>query len=95
MSTINRRALISILDLDDEHIKCLYNGFDSPIASLGCGKKCAPHNPSGKPFCRDICHTVPAAYKSEWKYLEPNANLWLVWRGNECGNVTSKERLNS
>lgn len=67
--------------------------FFSPIASLDCGKKCAPHNPNGKPFCCDICHAVPAAYKSEWKYLRRNTNLWHEWRVDECGNLTSIEQV--
>lgn len=62
----------------------LYDGFDAPIAGLDCGQKCAPHNPSGKPFCCDICQAVPAAYREEWAYLEPHTDLWHVWRGDEC-----------
>jgi len=45
---------------------------------------CAPHNPSGKPFCCDICHAIPAAYSSEWKSLRASTDLWHVWRGDEC-----------
>ena len=93
----NGKILKSVLDLDEQHIRNLYNGFDSSITALDCGKKCAPHNPSGKPFCCDICHAVPAAYKSEWKYLEPNTNLWHMWRGDECGgqNATEKSEIKS
>lgn len=86
------RVLKSTADLSSADVRELYNRFDAPIAAFDCGKKCAPHNPSGKPFCCDICHAIPAAYKSEWKYLEPNTDLWHEWRGDECGNVTSKER---
>lgn len=64
----------------------------SRIAALDCGKKCAPHNPSGKPFCCDICHAVPAAYRSEWNYLESNTKLWHKWRGDECETTTATER---
>jgi hypothetical protein len=85
-----QRILKSTADLTPEHIRSLYEGFSSPIAELDCGKKCAPHNPSGKPFCCDICHAVPAAYKSEWRYLEPNTDLWHKWRGDECGGTTRK-----
>jgi hypothetical protein len=81
----------STSDLDGSDIRSLYEGFNSPIAEFDCGKKCAPHNPSGKPFCCDICQAVPAAYKSEWKYLEPNTDLWHQWRGDECEDTTSKE----
>lgn len=82
----------SIVDLPAEEIRRIYDGFDSSIATLDCGKKCAPHNSSGKPFCCDICHAVPAAYKSEWKYLQDNTQLWHKWRGNECGNTITEDR---
>src|SRR6266498_4592277 len=85
------RILKSTYDLSAADIRQLYDGFDSSIAALDCGKKCAPHNPSGKPFCCDICHAVPAAYKSEWKYLEPRTDLWHPWRGAECEDTTVKE----
>jgi len=62
----------------------LYEGFSSPTTPLDCGKLCAPHNPSGKPFCCDICHAVPVAYKPEWQYLGSHTSLWHLWRGDEC-----------
>src|SRR6266487_2239890 len=86
------RILKSTADLSAADIRRLYDGFDAAIAALDCGKKCAPHNPSGKPFCCDICHAVPAAYKSEWKYLKENTGLWHPWRGDECGTTSSEER---
>ena len=89
----HRPVYKSITDLPAEDIRSLYGGFDSPIAALDCGRKCAPHNPSGKPFCCDICHAVPAAYKSEWAYLEENTRLWHRWRGDECSTATSDERI--
>jgi len=91
---VKRRTgiLRSVLDLDDENFLRLYFGFDSFISTLDCGKKCAPHNPSSKPFCCDICHAVPAAYKSEWEFLKRNTDLWHRWRGNECGGLSQKEK---
>ena len=74
-------------DLDAQEISALYNGFDTPVTDLDCGPLCAAHNPSGKPFCCDICHAVPAAYHSEWAFLEPRTNLWQRWRGDECPSV--------
>ena len=65
-------------------IRALYDSFDTPVVALDCGKKCAPHNPNGKPFCCDICHAVPSVYTQEWEYLRPNTNLWHPWRGDEC-----------
>jgi hypothetical protein len=70
------------IQLDD--LRFIYDQFDSSIAALDCGKKCAPHNPSGKPFCCDICHAVPAVYHQEWDYLKRNTDLWHEWRGDEC-----------
>jgi len=67
------------LDFDD-----LYRCFAAPIAELDCGQKCAPHNPNGKPFCCDICHAVPVAYRPEWSYLRERTDLWHAWRGDEC-----------
>ena len=87
-----QRVYKSIVDLGADDIRRIYDGFDSPIASLDCGKMCAPHNPSGKPFCCDICHAVPAAYKREWEYLKENTKLWHTWRGDECESATAKER---
>ncbi len=72
----------------------LYAGFDAPIAVFDCGKKCAPHNPSGKPFCCDICQAVPAAYRQEWAFLQPRTDLWHIWLGDECTqNPENPEQL--
>jgi len=65
-------------------VRELYDRFDVPVVPLDCGQMCAPHNPNGKPFCCDICEAVPAAYCSEWEYLQPNTDLWHRWRGDEC-----------
>jgi hypothetical protein len=85
------RILKSTSDLTANDIRELYDGFNSPIVEFDCGRKCAPHNPSGKPFCCDICQAVPAAYKSEWDYLEPSTDLWHKWRGDECEDTTPKD----
>lgn len=66
------------------NIRELYDRFDAPVTPFDCGQKCAPHNPSGKPFCCDICQAVPAAYYQEWEYLQPRTDLWHEWRGDEC-----------
>lgn len=62
----------------------LYRGFDAPVTVEDCGRMCAPYNPSGKPFCCDICRAVPVAYHQEWAYLSANTDLWHKWRGDEC-----------
>ena len=74
------------------NVRTLYDGFDAPLCGLDCGQKCAPNNPSGKPFCCDICHAVPAAYQQEWQYLQPNTDLWHAWRGDECPDAGADER---
>jgi hypothetical protein len=66
------------------NIGTLYERFDAPVTAFDCGKKCAPHNPSGKPFCCDICQAVPVAYHQEWEYLQARTDLWGEWRGDEC-----------
>src|SRR5512138_1323610 len=84
MSEPRNKIYRSTADLEPEEIRTIYNGFHSPIAEFDCGQKCAPHNPSGKPFCCDICHAVPAAYRQEWEYLQGSTDLWHEWRGDEC-----------
>jgi len=60
-------------------IPSLYAGFDTPLADLDCGQKCAPYN-GGMPFCCDIHHAVPTAYPAEWIHLRSRTDLWQVWR---------------
>jgi hypothetical protein len=91
MPESRKRVFKSTADLDAGDIRSIYDGFNSPIAEFDCGKKCAPHNPSGKPFCCDICHAVPAAYESEWNYLERSTDLWHEWRRDECEDMTSTD----
>ena len=82
----------SVSDLSGSNLRSLYDSFDSSIATLDCGKRYAPHNQSGKLFCCDTCHAVPAVYRSEWKYLKDNTQLWHTWRGHECTNTSGEER---
>ena len=81
-------ALFSTSRLPDQppalNVRCLYDRFNAPLMDMDCGARCAPHNPSGKPFCCDICHAVPAAYHPEWEYLSASTDLWHAWRGDEC-----------
>ncbi|MBT3313454.1 MAG: hypothetical protein HN390_02460 [Anaerolineae bacterium] len=78
------RILRSPNDLNADEIRALYMGFNSPITVQDCGEKCALHNPSGKPFCCDICEALPAAYKSEWDTLRETTKLWHLYQGDEC-----------
>ena len=91
MADDRKRIFKSTADLEPADIRALYDGFHSPIAELDCGRKCAPHNPSGKPFCCDICQSVPAAYTSEWNYLKHSTGLWHEWRGDECTETSPKD----
>lgn len=88
------RILRTPADLTDEDIRTLYAGFDTPVADLDCGQMCAPHNPSGKPFCCDICHAVPAAYQSERDSLKKVTELWHPYRGDECESQPNLEAAN-
>lgn len=65
-------------------IPAFYKGFNVPITREDCGQFCSPHNPTGKPFCCDICQAVPVAYRQEWDYLQAHTSLWHEWRGDEC-----------
>jgi hypothetical protein len=77
-----------------QDIRTFYDNFDTPVTALDCGLKCAPHNPTGKPFCCDICQAVPVAYQQEWNYLESRTDLWHKWRGDECmSNPVKPENL--
>lgn len=91
MFTGSSSILKSTSDLTPDDLRVLHTEFNSPIAELDCGRKCASHNPSGKPFCCDICQAVPAAYKSEWNYFEHSTDLWHKWRGEECADTTSQD----
>ena len=66
------------------NIRKLYDHFNSPATVVDCGDLCRRHNPSGKPFCCDVCHAVPTAYLQEWVYLKAHTKLWHTWRGDEC-----------
>jgi len=75
-------------------IRRAYDHFNTPLVPFDCGVKCASHNPSGKPFCCDICHAVPSAYHQEWAYLNRSTDLWHIWRGDECvGNPEDPANL--
>jgi hypothetical protein len=77
-------------------VRSLYDQFDQPVTEFDCGEKCRLHNPSGKPFCCDICHAVPVAFSQEWEYLRLQTDLWHLWRGNECPEDESNpDRLRS
>lgn len=80
------RILRTPADLTPHDWRTLYDGFAAPIAELDCGQYCAPHNPSGKPFCCDVCHAVPAAYTGEWDYLRQITDLWHPYRPEECAS---------
>ncbi len=67
-------------------IAALYSNFNVPVTREDCGAMCSPHNPTGKPFCCDICQAVPVAYRQEWDYLTSHSDMWHEWRGDECAS---------
>lgn len=70
----------------------IYRGFEAPIAALDCGKKCAPYNENGVPFCCDTQHAVPAVYADEWRYLQENTDLWHRWAPDDQGEYVRVRR---
>ena len=71
----------------------LYADFNSPIMALDCGDRCGPYNERGIPFCCDLRHAVPSAYRAEWEYLKANTDLWKEWQGrdaNETANLNEQ-----
>lgn len=70
-------------------IQAFYEKFNAPVTALDCGKKCAPHNPTGKPFCCDVYQAVPAVYHQEWEFLRRKTDLWHTWRSDECAQDTA------
>ena len=78
------RVLRTLANLHSTDIRTHYAGFDAPVTEQDFGQICATHNPSGKPFCCDICQAVPSAYPSEWSALQRVTDLWHVWCGDEC-----------
>ena len=61
----------------------LYVQFNAPITALDCGKKCAPYNEYGVPFCCDTGHAIPTAYQAELAYLQSNTDLWHPWEADD------------
>jgi hypothetical protein len=91
--TIGLAAMSGIIQIELDY-EAAYFQFEAPVTLLDCGSKCSPYNPSGKPFCCDICLAVPAAYHNEWEYLQRNTELWHEWRGDECpGGVDNFSEL--
>jgi hypothetical protein len=68
-------------DIPPAAYAALYAGFHSPVTALDCGKRCAPYNERGAPFCCDTRHAVPSAYQGEWQYLRSSTDLWHLWQG--------------
>jgi hypothetical protein len=58
----------------------VYASLHLPISALDCGRKCAPYNEYGAPFCCDTRHAVPTAYHTEWAYLSTHTDLWHPWQ---------------
>lgn len=74
-------------EITPEDFASLYRRFQSPIATLNCGQKCAPYNERGVPFCCDTAHIVPTAHQAEWDHLRSNTNLWHPWEADDPGDT--------
>lgn len=72
-----------VSDLNPRDFASIYTSFHAPITKLDCGRKCAPHNEYGVPFCCDTRAAVPTVYDSEWVYLQENTELWHLWEGED------------
>ena len=72
-----------VSDINPKNFTSIYSVFHAPITQLDCGRKCAPYNDYGLPFCCDTRHAVPTAYYSEWAYLQTNTELWHLWEGED------------
>ncbi len=79
-----------ISNLHPDETKTFYESFDAPIAAFDCGRKCAPYNERGVPFCCDTRHAVPTVYQAEWDYLLANTDLWHLW---DAQDIEVKARL--
>jgi hypothetical protein len=77
---------MSNFQIDD--IPRLYSMFNSPIANIDCGNKCASYNELAVPFCCDTNHAVPTAYLPEWEYLKSNTDLWHQWEAVNPSETT-------
>lgn len=78
----------------EEEIKDLYQQLSEEMTVFDCGRKCAPHNIGGKPFCCDIQYAVPTVFNEEWEYLKKNTDLWFPWEwdhGSEDPEQSRKE----
>ncbi len=78
----------------DEEIKKLYQGLSTEMTLIDCGRKCAPYNVGGKPFCCDILHAIPTVFNEEWAYLQKNTDLWFPWewdRGRDDRDEARRE----
>jgi len=75
--SLNPMRVIDVNDFPE-----VYANFNKPILDLDCGKKCAPYNELGIPFCCDTRHTVPTAYELEWEQIKPLTDLWHIWQAD-------------
>ena len=79
--------LVDVDRTDRIDYKTLYSRFDPPITHQDCGRKCAPYNEYGVPFCCDTNHAIPTAYQAEWCYLQTNTGLWHLWDSCDRGET--------
>ena len=63
-----------------DEIRKMYDDLSAEMTLIDCGRRCAPHNVGGKPFCCDIEIAVPTIFDEEWEFLKANTDLWFPWK---------------
>ncbi len=61
----------------------LFRGFEAPVMTYDCGKKCAPLN-GGEPVCCTTAHAVPVMNRAEFEFLRGRSDLWRRFRPRDA-----------
>lgn len=86
-------GILSTMDCENQiDYSVVYARFHQPLSAVDCGRKCAPYNQYGIPFCCDTRHAVPSAYNLEWEYLQCHTDLWQPWH---AADQEETDRLNA
>lgn len=69
--------------LDAADYDRLLSNFAAPIASLDCGRFCAPLN-NGEPVCCTTSNAVPVLDRGEWNLLTARTDLWSRFKPKDA-----------
>ena len=61
--------------LSEEQVKRFHRLLSVRMTDFDCGRLCTPGN-KGIPLCCDQRHVVPVLFRSEWKWLRKQGELW-------------------